>query len=67
MRQGRILSPSGIEFNGVEITIGGISDPGAIKRTYDDIEKILRGNKQSYKEVETKTEAGTFKSYVIET
>ena len=48
------------------MTIGGVTDPGEIERSYDDIEKILKGNKVAYKIYETKTESGTFKSYTVE-
>ena len=51
---------------GVQISIGGISNPADVQRTYEDIERILHSNKQPYKEVETRTEQGTFKSFVIE-
>ena len=66
VRLGRLLSPGGMEFVGAQISIGGIADPAGIKRTYEDIERILHSNKQPYKEVETRTEQGTFKSFVIE-
>lgn len=59
------MSPSGVEFNGVEISLGGITDPASIVRTYDDIERILHQNKTPYKITETKTDAGTFKSYLV--
>ena len=51
----------------MRITVGGIANPALIKRTYDDIEQILRSNQILYKETETHTEAGTFKSFSIET
>jgi hypothetical protein len=52
---------------GFKITIGGIADPALIERNYEDVERILRANKLDYKIFETKTVAGTFKSYTVET
>ena len=49
------------------MTIGGVTDPGEIERRYDDIERILKGKKVTYKTYETKSESGNFKSYVVET
>ena len=65
--QGRLLSPEGIEYRGFEVHIGGISDPGEIKRSYEDIERILHQNQVPYKIIETKTDGGTFKSYSVST
>lgn len=59
------MSPFGTEFVGFKVTIGGVTDPASIQRTYDDIEKILR--REPYKIHEEKTSNGTFRSYTVET
>mgnify|MGYP001591949049 CR=1 FL=1 len=48
------------------MTIGGAIDPSNVERTYDDIEAILHANKKPYKVYEEKTDAGTFKKYIVE-
>ena len=64
---GRLLSPNGMEFVGVQVSIGGITDPSGIRRTYDDIEKILHQNKVEYKVHEESRPDGRFKSYSVST
>ena len=51
---------------GLRVTVGGIADPSLIDRNYEDIRRILLENRQPFKEVETKTESGSFKSFTIE-
>jgi len=48
------------------VTIGGVTDPSEIKRTYDDIEAIFKSNQTNYKIYEEHTPNGTFKSYTVE-
>lgn len=62
-----MTGPFGTEINGFKVSILSSTDPSTIERTYEDIERILRGNRQPFKEVEEKTPSGTFKSFVIET
>lgn len=64
---GKNYTPSGEEYFGVKVTIGGVLDPSEVKRSYDDIEAILHENKVSYKEHLDLTDKGTFKSYSIKT
>ena len=67
MKQGRLISPSGVEYTGFSITLGGITDPVSIERSYEDIEKILHQNKVEYKIHEEHKPDGTFKSYMVQT
>ena len=60
------MTPDGTPYRGFKVTIGGIQDPAEIKRSYEDIERILKGNNHPYREYETKTDQGTFKSFVVE-
>lgn len=62
---GNLLTPDGMPYYGFKVTIGGIQDPEAVKRTYDDIEKILHGSNTTYKTHEEHTPQGTFKSYSV--
>lgn len=47
------------------MTIGGITDPSQIQRTYDDIEAIFHKNQIEFHTHEERTNAGTFKSYSV--
>lgn len=62
---GELTTPGGIPYKGFKITLGGVSNPD-VKRTYEDIVAILHSQQQPYKEFETKTKEGKFKSFVIE-
>lgn len=64
---GNLYTPDGTPYVGFKVTIGGVTDPASIERTYEDIERILHSNQQPYKVFEEKTEYGTFKSYTVET
>ncbi len=64
---GSLYTPMGEQYNGFKVTIGGITDPSTIVRTYDDIESILGKNKINYKVHEETTSSGTFKSYSVST
>jgi hypothetical protein len=64
---GSLYTPSGEQYNGFKITVGGIIDPCDVKRIYDDIEKILGKHQVPYKIHEEHTASGTFKSYSVET
>lgn len=48
------------------MTIGGITDPSTIERSYNDITAILRANRGPYKVTEERTPDGRFKSLIIE-
>lgn len=61
------MSPFGTEIVGFKVTIGGITDPATIQRTYEDIEKIFKSNQANFKIHEEKTPEGKFKSYSIST
>ena len=61
------MTPDGTPYRGFKVSIGGVTDPSTIKRTYEDIEAIFRSNEATFKTFEEKTPAGTFKSYVVET
>lgn len=67
VEHGKLTTPDGTPFFGVKISIGEITDPATIKRTYDDIEKIMGRNQVPFKIHEEKTAAGTFRSYSVET
>ncbi len=60
------MMPDGTAYRGFKVTIGGITDPATIKRTYDDIEAIFKSNQTKFKIHEEHTPAGTFKSYSVE-
>jgi len=49
------------------VTIGGVTDPETIKRSYEDIEAIFKSNELKFKTYEEKTPDGKFKSYIVET
>ena len=49
------------------ITIGGVTDPDSVERTYEDIDKIFKSNPEKFKTQEVRDEAGRFKSYIVET
>lgn len=59
--------PSGEEYFGIKVSIGKITDPSSVRRTYEDIEAILGRNKVDYKTHEVRTDAGLFRSYTIST
>lgn len=66
MERGRLISPFGTEFVGFRVTLGGISNPALLNRTYDDIEKILGLHNQKFKTHEESNPDGTFRSYTVE-
>ncbi len=49
------------------MTLGGITDPGLIERSYEDLNKILKSNPDNYKVTETRDENGKFESFIVET
>lgn len=63
---GRIKTPNGEEIQGFKITIGGVKNPEDIKRTYEDIEKIL-GRERGLVIKEEHNADGSFKSYSVST
>ena len=63
---GNLTTPDGTPYRGFKVSIGGVSDPSSVERTYADIEKILGRDKVSFKTHEETTPSGTFKSYSIE-
>ena len=60
------MTPGGILYKGFKVSIGGIQNPAQVERTYEDIEKIIRGNNLPFKTHEEKTSTGTFRSYIVE-
>lgn len=64
---GNLYTPSGEQYSGFKITIGGITDPSTVVRTYEDIERILHENQKPFAIHEEHTAAGTFKSYSVST
>ena len=66
-QKGKLTTPDGADFVGFIITVGGITDPASIQRTYEDIDKIFKSNPESFNTHEVKDENGKFKSYVVET
>ena len=61
------MTPSGEEFTGISVTIGGVTDPSEVKRTYDDIEAIFKSNEQTFKTHETDDAMGHFRTYTVST
>ena len=61
------LSPCGEEFTGFSVTIGEITDPAEIARTYLDIDAIFKSNPSTYKVTESNYHDGTFKSFEVST
>jgi hypothetical protein len=66
-QKGKLTSPFGTEFVGFIITIGGVTDPADIHRTYEDIDNIFKSNPEKFKIHETRDENGRFKSYSVST
>ena len=52
---------------GFKVTIGSVSDPALVKRTYDDIDAIFKSNPGDYKVEEERDSNGHFKSYIVST
>lgn len=65
--KGKLTTPFGTEFVGFIITVGGITDPATIQRTYEDIDKIFKSNPETFKTHEEKDANGKFKSYSVST
>jgi hypothetical protein len=51
----------------IKVTLGHVTEDWEIKRTYDDIDKILGKHAQKFKVSEEKYPDGKFKSYTVET
>jgi len=49
------------------VTIGGISDPALVERTYKDIDAIFKSNPDNYKVHEERYPDGKFKQFTVET
>lgn len=67
IERGDITTPFGEKISGFKVTVGGITDPSTVIRTYEDIEKIFKANPGNYKVHEEKTPDGKFKSYTVST
>ena len=67
MQTGKLVSPFGTEYIGFKVTIGEVSDPAAVERTYEDIDKIFKANPGSYHVEEERTSEGKFKSFSVST
>lgn len=52
---------------GFIITVGGVTDPATIQRTYEDIDKIFKSDPDNFKIHEEKDAMGKFKSYSVST
>lgn len=61
------MSPFGTEYIGFKVTIGGITDPSMIERTYQDVDKIIKSNPESFYTKEERDESGGFKAYHVST
>lgn len=66
-QQGKLTSPDGTDFVGFILTVGGITDPSEIQRTYEDIDKMFKAHPENYKVHEEKDGMGHFKSYTVST
>lgn len=66
MEAGDLVTPDGAPYRGFKITIGGLTDPQSIQRTYDDIDKIFKANQMAYKITEHRKN-GHFDSYSVST
>jgi hypothetical protein len=66
-QRGKLTTPFGTEFVGFIITIGGVTDPSTISRTYEDIDAIFKSNPEKFKTHEEKDGLGRFKSYAVST
>jgi hypothetical protein len=66
-KKGKLTTPFGTEFVGFIITVGGVTDPAEIHRTYEDIDKIFKSNPETFKTHEERDEKGRFKSYSVST
>jgi hypothetical protein len=64
---GRVKTLDGVEVNGFKVTIGGITDPASIERSYEDIERIFKSNESKFRVEEETTQDGKFKKYVVQT
>ena len=64
---GKLTSPNGEDFTGFIITIGEITNPASIQRSYEDINKIFKANPGNYKVSEHRDSEGHFKSFSVET
>ena len=60
------MTPDGTPYHGFKVSIGGITDPSEVVRTYADIEAILHKNQVPFKTHEESHSDGTFKSYTVE-
>lgn len=67
IKRGRLVSPGGEEYLGFSVTLGGITDPASIERSYKDIDRIFKANPGSYSVKEERDAEGKFKSFIVET
>ena len=67
VKTGKVMSPFGTEVVGFKVSIGGITDPAQIKRTYEDIDRIFKSNNKDFKVYEEKSKDGKFKSFTVTT
>jgi hypothetical protein len=67
IESGNLLTPSGEAYFGIKVTTGPWFQASEAVRTYEDVEKILHSNGSQFKIHEERTEAGLFRSYVVET
>lgn len=61
------MTPSGEEYTGFSVTIGGITDPAEINRNYDDLAAIFKANQANFKVSERRHPDGTFQSFDVST
>lgn len=64
-KSGKLKTPFGDEFNGFIVTIGGVTDPASIHRNYEDVDRIIKSDPETYIIHEERDEQGRFKSYSI--
>ena len=66
IKTGNLTTPSGEPYRGFVVSVGGITDPASIERTYNDIDKIFKSNPGTYKIKEERVD-GKFHSYSVST
>ena len=68
IRTGRLISPLGTEYKGIEVSVGdGYPDPASKEHAEASIKKVLDDRKVEYVIHEERTPSGTFKSFSLST
>ena len=66
-KKGKLTTPDGTDFVGFIISVGGVTDPAEIQRTYEDIEKIFKSQPDKFITHEERDKDGHFLSYSVST